>query len=172
MFETPRLQYKIITHDDFEDVRVTLNNEHTCSVVSYFEWPLTDELVKGWCARSQTGRQNGKEFLFLAYKENQPAGYIGLHLEEPTRAQIGYWITEHFQGQGLAGEMVEGVCKLAFAKYHMEEIYATAAIDNPASHKVLLKNGFTITHDAPIALPNGDQRPSRFFSRLRTTGHA
>jgi ribosomal-protein-alanine N-acetyltransferase len=57
-------------------------------------------------------------------------------------AVLGYRIGQAFCGKGYAGEAVRQVLDIAFDKLRLKRIEADCRIDNLASSRVLLRNGF------------------------------
>jgi ribosomal-protein-alanine N-acetyltransferase len=57
-------------------------------------------------------------------------------------AVLGYRIGQAFCGKGYAGEAVRQVLEIAFGKLRLQRIEADCRIDNLASSRVLLRNGF------------------------------
>jgi [ribosomal protein S5]-alanine N-acetyltransferase len=57
-------------------------------------------------------------------------------------ATLGYRIAESAGGKGYASMAVREVVKLAFAELGLKRIEADASVANPASCRVLLRNGF------------------------------
>jgi RimJ/RimL family protein N-acetyltransferase len=58
------------------------------------------------------------------------------------RAQIGYVVNKPFWGRGFATEAVRQVVSLVEAQPRVSRVWATCAIENPASARVLEKCGF------------------------------
>jgi len=168
MLETPRLSLSIITADDFDAVFQTLNDEHTCGIISFLQWPLTNDQVERWVGKAVTGNITGSEYLFLAKQDGEPAGCIGIHIESDSRAEIGYWVSKDMQGQGIASEMLVAVASYGLEELQLDEIYATTAKGNPASDAVLMKNGFIPSGNVDVPLMDGSIRPSNLFVLKRT----
>lgn len=84
--------------------------------------------------------------LFLAVEvEGQAAGGIGVHrLNDVYRhtAEIGYWLAEPFWGRGIITEAVRALVPVAFDLYPIRRMQAGVFSTNPASMRVLEKNGF------------------------------
>ena len=57
-------------------------------------------------------------------------------------ASLGYRIAPQHRGHGLASDAVEAVMQKAFHIHGLQRLEATARPENPASIRVLLKNGF------------------------------
>ena len=74
-------------------------------------------------------------------------GRINLNVLESDRktAELGYRIGENFTNLGYASKAVKLVLDKAFHTYGLDRIIAGTAMDNLASKRVLLKNGFTFS---------------------------
>ena len=74
-------------------------------------------------------------------------GRINLNVLESDRktAELGYRIGENFTNLGYASKAVKLVLEKAFHTYGLDRIIAGTAMDNLASKRVLLKNGFTFS---------------------------
>ncbi len=90
-----------------------------------------------------TGPEPG---LFLAIEiDGKVAGGIGIHpLTDVYRktAEIGYWLAMPHRGRGIATAAVGAVVPLAFARFAIHRLQAGVFSNNPASMRVLEKNGF------------------------------
>ncbi|MBF6632324.1 MAG: GNAT family N-acetyltransferase [Comamonas sp.] len=86
-----------------------------------------------------------KAFHYLIWEEKKLVGRINLtqvrraHFQS---ASLGYRIAPGYSGQGLASDAVAAVMQKAFQEHHLQRLEATARPENPASIRVLLKNGF------------------------------
>ncbi len=69
-------------------------------------------------------------------------GGIGLTINESYNlAEFGYWIAEPFWNKGYATEATEALLKFGFEDLNLNKIHASHLIENPASGKVMIKNG-------------------------------
>ena len=57
-------------------------------------------------------------------------------------AEIGYWLAEPYWGMGITSKAVHALTDYAFQHTNLVRIYATVFETNPASMRVLEKNGF------------------------------
>lgn len=57
-------------------------------------------------------------------------------------AELGYRVAQAHAGQGLASLAVRELMRLARQRWGLRQLQAFVAVDNPASARVLLKNGF------------------------------
>lgn len=60
-------------------------------------------------------------------------------------AELGYRIAQAAAGQGLATVAVTEIRALAATAYGLKTLRAKVTLDNPASHRVLERNGFVAT---------------------------
>ncbi|MFF7313003.1 GNAT family N-acetyltransferase [Streptomyces sp. NPDC008137] len=75
-------------------------------------------------------------------------------------AELGYRIGEQAAGRGVATAAVAQVCRLAAADYGLTSLTAATTLDNPASMRVLSRNGFTRVESATV-----DGRPGVRYVR-------
>ncbi|MCK8434122.1 GNAT family N-acetyltransferase [Streptomyces sp. D2-8] len=65
-------------------------------------------------------------------------------------AELGYRIGEQAAGRGVATAAVAHVCRLAAADYGLTSLTAVTTLDNPASMRVLNRNGFTQVENTSV----------------------
>ncbi|MEU0198860.1 MULTISPECIES: GNAT family N-acetyltransferase [unclassified Streptomyces] len=65
-------------------------------------------------------------------------------------AELGYRIGERASGRGVATAAVAQMCQLAAAEYGLTSLTARTTLDNPASMKVLARNGFTRVENTTV----------------------
>jgi ribosomal-protein-alanine N-acetyltransferase len=56
---------------------------------------------------------------------------------------MGYWVSAHANGQGLATSAVAALVHLAFGDLRLHRVQAGTLLHNAASQRVLRRNGFT-----------------------------
>jgi len=78
------------------------------------------------------------EYVFVIRKESVFVGVIGFKSTDLVnkKTEIGYWISEHFQKQGI-------VCAFAFNEMDMNRVQIKCAVGNTASIQIPLRLGFT-----------------------------
>lgn len=59
------------------------------------------------------------------------------------RAELGYWIGKPYWGQGYMTEAARAVIEFGFQQLSLNRIVAYAMTKNPASSRVMEKNGMT-----------------------------
>jgi ribosomal-protein-alanine N-acetyltransferase len=84
--------------------------------------------------------------LFLAIEiGGEAVGGIGIHPLDDVRrrsADIGYWLSESFWGQGIVTDAVSSLVPVAFERYDIVRLQAGIFSNNPGSMRVLEKCGF------------------------------
>ncbi len=77
-------------------------------------------------------------------KNGKLLGGIGFILTEGVthRGEVGYWLGTPFWGRGIATQVVAKVCEIGFEQFDFDKITAHVFSFNPASCRVLEKNGF------------------------------
>lgn len=84
-------------------------------------------------------------FHVLATDTGGIVGRVNLVEVKDASAELGYRIAEAAAGQGLATAAVAEIRKLAATTYGLTSLRAKVTLDNPASHRVLERNGFVAT---------------------------
>jgi ribosomal-protein-alanine N-acetyltransferase len=85
----------------------------------------------------------GTDYLHVLVTEGgEVVGRVNLIEAADGSAELGYRIAQKAAGQGLATAAVREVRELAAAQYELTRLHAKATMDNPASHRVLERNGF------------------------------
>jgi len=69
-------------------------------------------------------------------------GGVGLRVDKfHNRAELGYWVAEPFWNNGFITEAVTAILEFGFNTLKLNKILATHLVENPASGKVMIKNG-------------------------------
>ncbi|MEU3949909.1 GNAT family N-acetyltransferase [Streptomyces sp. NPDC029526] len=66
-------------------------------------------------------------------------------------AELGYRVGADATGRGVATAAVAEVCRLAARSYGLTTLTAATTLDNPASQRVLTRNGFTRAGDTVLS---------------------
>jgi [ribosomal protein S5]-alanine N-acetyltransferase len=97
-------------------------------------------------------RTAGTAYPFLIVLGGKPVGAI--NLSNVVRgafqsANVGYWVAEEHNGQGVCTRAVGLLCERAFTELGLHRVEAGTLPDNHASQRVLEKNGFVRIGLAP-----------------------
>jgi len=149
----------MLTFPEIETTRLILNKpslKDVPKIVEYAGSPAIAEMTLNlphpyeekdaifWLNSANQGFKNKSQFTFAIRdgKSREFIGGIGLKVNQRYNiAEFGYWIAEPFWNLGYATEALEAVLKFGFEKLELNKIYATHLIENPASGKVMIKNG-------------------------------
>jgi ribosomal-protein-alanine N-acetyltransferase len=129
--DVPRL---VTLAGNYEVAKNTLNIPH----------PYSEEDARRWVQLTQENyeQQTGYAFAIELLSSSEFVGGIGLNIERRfDRAEAGYWLGQPYWGQGLASEALAAVLHFGFEELRLNKIYATHIAENPASGRVMLKNG-------------------------------
>ncbi|MBL0330432.1 MAG: GNAT family N-acetyltransferase [Bacteroidetes bacterium] len=103
-------------------------------------------------------KENGKMFIEFATKNTptnifaidingEACGGIGIHPQEEVHrknAELGYWLGEHYWGNGIITKAIEQIADYGFKNFDITRIFARPYGTNFASQRVLEKAGFIL----------------------------
>lgn len=106
--------------------------------------PYSESDAEYWINSAEQGLKNGTQYTF-AVRINEDSKFIGgaglIVNRKLERASLGYWIAEPYWNQGYASEATRALLNFGFYVLKLNKIYATHLPENPASGKVMIKNG-------------------------------
>ncbi len=143
---TPRLKLARLTADDIPALVRYANNRKISDQVLNIPHPYDEPDAVFRISYVLQGFKSKARYVFaITLRERaELIGEIGLHLDNGGKiAQLGYWVGEPFWNKGIASESVKAALTFGFGKLGLDLVYATCHIDNPASARVLEKNGMT-----------------------------
>ncbi|OUR94263.1 GNAT family N-acetyltransferase [Flavobacteriales bacterium 34_180_T64] len=84
------------------------------------------------------------EYTFTIRKHDEFVGLIGLKDSDKTNriTEIGYWLSEKFQKEGIVTKSVEKLCDFAFKEQGFNRIQIKCALDNRPSANIPKRLGF------------------------------
>ncbi|WP_420917146.1 GNAT family N-acetyltransferase [Dictyobacter halimunensis] len=89
-------------------------------------------------------------FHLLVTEGGEVVGRVNLFKVADGSAELGYRIAQKAAGQGLATVAVRKVRELAATEYGLTRLRARVKLDNPASRKVLERNGFVAVSELTL----------------------
>ncbi|UEX89882.1 GNAT family N-acetyltransferase [Staphylococcus ratti] len=86
----------------------------------------------------------------MIYDQNQLIGSIDIHNINVAHGtgKIGYWLSQHATGQGVATKTVKFLCDIAFNDLLLNRLEICAQKENSASQRVAEKAGFRFMGEA------------------------
>ncbi|CEN45781.1 GNAT family N-acetyltransferase [Capnocytophaga canis] len=86
-----------------------------------------------------------KEYIFCIRKEGEFVGLISFIKTDKLnqKTEIGYWISEIYQKQGIATQATKRMCEFAFKDLGMNRVQIRCAVENLPSKNIPKRLGFT-----------------------------
>ena len=141
---TPRLLLRAFTLADVPPLVALAGNYEVARNTLNIPHPYSQEDARRWVQLTQENyqQQTGYAFALELQSSGKFIGGIGLTIERRfDRAEAGYWLGQPYWSQGLASEALAAVLRFGFEELRLNKIYATHIAENPASGRVMLKNG-------------------------------
>ena len=134
-------------------------------------YPYTDRDADSWL--SMVSELDGKEGIFRAIKKDgRLIGNISVEKKADIYrldGEIGYFLHDEYKGQGIMTEAVSQICELAFSELDICRITGLVFAENPASARVLEKNGFELEGRMKQAvIKNGILHDLLIWGRVKT----
>jgi RimJ/RimL family protein N-acetyltransferase len=133
-----------ITVEDATSVQLYASDARlaaTCNV----PYPYPSNGGQVFVERCIHARESRQRFPHAILLDGQFVGVIGLNLPDFTNltAEVDYWLAVPFWGQGIMTQAVGLVAGVAFKELGFCRLFSGCWSKNPASCRVLEKNGFT-----------------------------
>ncbi len=164
---TDRISFSVWTKDDISLARELWSDGDVTKYISA-SGKFTDEEIS---ARLDTEIRNyemcGMQYFPIFTKDTAEfIGCCGLRpYKEDGIQEAGFHLKKKFWGKGYAYEAAEAIINYAFENLGSEKIFAGHNPKNENSRKVLLKLGFSYTHDE-FYPPTGLMHPSYIKNKL------
>lgn len=144
--ETPRLVLRPY-RDDFAKPLFAAARESVGTIGPWMPWchaGYSEADAASWATRSQLAWREGEEFAFAIFdRAGRFVGGTGINHVNALHnlANLGYWIRESRQREGLAVESTIAVAKFGFEVLRLTRIEIVAAEGNRPSRRVAEKAG-------------------------------
>ena len=139
------------------------------NMVHQFPHPYTMADAAKWIERCSA--QEPPQDLVIAQADRLiGVGGVEPHGEGVSRytASLGYWLGEKHWGRGIGTAVCAALLRYAWSTFDVERIQAEVFAWNPASSRVLEKNGFRLEGVRRRAIfKDGEFVDERFYSLLR-----
>lgn len=98
-------------------------------------------------ARQEKEWREDRAYAFLIFSRHDGTMLGGININNIARgsakfANLGYWVAEDLQGQGIMSEALHAVIRLCFSHLKLERLNAGTLAHNTRSRKLLEKHGF------------------------------
>lgn len=158
---------------DAENIFVTINNQRAYlgKWLPFVEFTKELKDTKAFILSLINAPKTTFEYVFTIRQNEQIIGLIGFKSTDHTnkKTEIGYWLSEDAQGQGIVTKSVQQLCKFAFGELGMNRIQIKCALENTASTNIPKKLDFKLegTERAGELLSGGIYTDLLVFSKLK-----
>lgn len=100
--------------------------------------------IQNFVKASKLKNKIGLEYAFVIVFEKEIVGWIGLYKIDPLNGigEMGYWISEDFEGKGIVTKSAEQLLKFAFADLNLNRVEIRCGFHNHSSQKIPERLGF------------------------------
>lgn len=138
----PAFRLRALRRDDLAAIESAIGDWQVARMLSSVHHPLPQDGTAEFLARVAEDEAAGHT-LRAVDCGGTFAGVVALHPHEDSDGlELGYWLARSFWGRGLATAAAGRLLEERFHTGTVPGVWARAAADNPASHRVLEKLGF------------------------------
>ena len=142
----PEIELKQLEQSDSIDIFKTIDNQRDYLgkwlpfVAFTIEMSDTEKFVDSVV----NATEDRFEYVFAIRKCNEFVGLIGFKDTDKhnKKTEIGYWLSEKYQKQGIVTKSVDKLCDFAFNKQGINRIQIKCAVENISSKNIPKKLGF------------------------------
>lgn len=128
---------------DAEDVKRLAGDPKVSETTLNIPYPYTLQMAEDWI-KSHSEMYVKRKGLVYAIEDKQTQALIGtvsIASTESNKAELGYWIGHSYWGKGYCTEAVGLLTDMIKNDFGINYLYAEHLASNPASGKVMIKNG-------------------------------
>ena len=146
VLDTPRLQLRPLELSDTSAIQKAAGAREIADTMISLLHPYPVGEAKRYIARQQAEREDGRSVTFTI--DQKAEGWFGGLVEvrdidrEHSQGELSFWLVVEAWGQGYMSEVVQAVVRYGFEGLGLNRLYAYHMLRNPASGRVLEKNGF------------------------------
>ena len=102
--------------------------------------------TKGFVDAAVDAQEDKFEYIFTIRLRNEFVGLIGFKStdKQNKKTEIGYWLSEKYQKQGIVTKSVNRLCDFAFNDLELNRVQIKCAVKNISSKNIPKKLGFHI----------------------------
>jgi len=160
VLETDRLRLRMPNAEDIPRMVQHANNKKISNMTLSMPHPYHEKDAIYWINMANQGFEDKNHFIFAICKQsdNLFMGGIGLRLNTRfNRAELGFWIGEPFWNNGYVTEAIGKILEFGFERVGLHKIHASHFVNNPASGKVMRKNGMIREGELVDHIKKGDK---------------
>jgi ribosomal-protein-serine acetyltransferase len=120
------------------------NRAHLRARLPWVDATISAEDTRNFIRRTLLNLVEGKQYGFDILFHGLLVGAIDLRIEDPKEAEVGYWLSEKTQGQGIVSRATRALVRFAFADLRLNIVVIKCAKDNVRSRAIPERLGFTL----------------------------
>ena len=144
--QTRRLRLRPLERSDTAAIQQAASAREIADTMISLPHPYPPGEAERYLARQQSEREAGHSLTF-AVEPKEERGFCGL-IEvreidhEHSQAELSFWLAVEAWGRGYMSEVINAVLRYGFVALDLNRLYAYHMLRNPASGRILEKNGF------------------------------
>ena len=142
ILSTMRLILRAPAMEDAKAIAEIANNRRIAEQTRRMPHPYSERDAVEWIEKGAASGDSS--FLVTLKSDGTIIGAAGFAPMDEDETEIGYWIGEHFWGNGYATEAAQAVIDHAFTALPLERLYGCCRVTNTPSRRVLVKCGFQL----------------------------
>ena len=145
--ETQRLSLRPYELVDASQVKRLAGDSRVSSSTLNIPHPYTLEMAQEWISTHGDEWQARAALIYAVTRKDtdQLLGTVSLVEINGGKAELGYWFGFPHWGNGYCSEAVAALIEFSFSMVGISALYAEHLADNPASGRVMRKNGMQPT---------------------------
>ena len=146
VLETPRLRLRPLELSDASAIQKAAGAREIADTMISLPHPYPAGEAERFIIRQQSEREAGRS-VTISIEQKSDGWFCGL-IElrdidrEHSQAELSFWLAVDAWGQGYMSEVIHAAVRYGFASLGLNRLYAHHMLRNPASGRVLEKNGF------------------------------
>lgn len=150
---------------------VDSQREYLGKWLPFVQYTQKVEDTKNWIKSTLNGYQERREYNFSIQKNNKLIGLIAFNSTNINlnQTEIGYWISENEQKQGIVTKSVKALCEFGFNELSFNKIIIKCGTDNLLSKSIPKRLGFQldgIERDGEV-LSDNNYRDLEIYTMLK-----
>ncbi len=146
VLETPRLRMRPLERSDTSAIQHAASARKIADTMISLPHPYPAGEAERYVAKQQAEREAGCSATFTI-EQKVEGGFCGLVEvrdidREHSQGELSFWLAVEAWGQGYMSEIIQAVMRYGFEVIGLNRLYAYHMLRNPASGRVLEKNGF------------------------------
>ena len=146
VIETQRLQLRPLKRSDTSAIQKAASTREVADTMISLPHPYPAGEAEQYIARQQVEREAGRSVTFII-EQKAERGFCGVTEvrdidHEHLQGELSFWLAIEAWGRGYMSEVVQAVVRYGFEVLSLNRLYAYHMLRNPASGRILEKNGF------------------------------